>query len=502
MASRDMAVGKMILSALLFFGVSAAGAVTLVRNFPFRRDALIRRLEQRTGVKLTIGSFRERWFPPGFDAGQVRVTDREGDVLNIGAMRLECSYAGLLRNPATLDRIEVKGLRLAIDTKAGAARQILSSKVGVVIGAMRIEDGAIDVSSGTDGKPPVEFLVHSLTLHDLGPDRNLRFEVALHNPKPSGEVRARGTIGSLDAKDPGHASAAGDFTFTNADLTADDAITGLLNASGQFHGPLKMLAVKGTADVPRFEVRSSNHTVHIAARFDTTVNAMDGSAALNEIVTHFDRTTVTARGTVANDAGRPGKTLTVNATVEDGRVEDLVKLFSRDTPGMQGAIRFQARFTIPPGPPDFLTKLRAEGEFAIRHARFTNPNAQAPVNRLSASAEGESKQEAREHPVLATAEIHGRVMDRNGVARLTHVVFATPGVQGELAGTFALKPRNVDLNGKFETSGKLADTTSGFKALIVKAMGPLWPKKGKVKEIPFTITGRAGHPVFHLKLRD
>jgi hypothetical protein len=32
-------------------------------------------------------------------------------------------------------------------------------------------------------------------------------------------------------------------------------------------------------------------------------------------------------------------------------------------------------------------------------------------------------------------------------------------------------------------------------------MGPLWKKKASVKAIPFTISGKAPHPVFRLKLR-
>jgi hypothetical protein len=224
---------------------------------------------------------------------------------------------------------------------------------------------------------------------------------------------------------------------------------------------------------------------------------------LNGVAAHFNHTTVSATGSVESQPGRPAKQVTLDMAVHDGRIEDILLLFTdAATPAMQGQISLRGKFTVPPGPPGFLERLKVEGDFSIAHGRFTNPKTQVPVNRLSASGEGRPKHEEREDPTLATADIHGQVIDRDGIARLPSVVFEVPGVHGRLAGTFALPQKKIAMNGIIETTGKLGDTTSGLKTLLLKAIGPLWHKEASVKSIPFDITGTASHPVFRLKLRE
>jgi len=57
------------------------------------------------------------------------------------------------------------------------------------------------------------------------------------------------------------------------------------------------------------------------------------------------------------------------------------------------------------------------------------------------------------------------------------------------------------MNGVLHTTGKLSDTTtSGFKSLMLRVLGLLWPRDASVKSIPFHIGGKAPHPAFKLKL--
>jgi hypothetical protein len=68
-----------------------------------------------------------------------------------------------------------------------------------------------------------------------------------------------------------------------------------------------------------------------------------------------------------------------------------------------------------------------------------------------------------------------------------------------MRGTFNLLNRALDLRGVLETGGKLADATSGFKALVVKAITPFMKKNG-ITTVPFTIKGTSSHPEFPLDL--
>lgn len=498
-----------LLKAVAVLGILLIpGSFLAVKKIPFGKDQLIREIENRTKTHVTIGAFRQTWFPPGFDARQIRIADAGGDILTIDSAELEASYIGLIRTPKALRKLHTTGLRLALlaDSPGRAVNQIFGSSGSggaLAIAEVRIDDAKIAFLSLRSGDPPFSFLIHSLTLRDVGHNKPVKYSVALRNPRPAGEIHASGEFGPVDKSNPGHTPVSGDFTFEQADLTLPGAISGLLNAKGGFRGPVTRLACTGTVDIPRFQVVGSSHPVHIAAVFEAAVDGTTGDTALNRIVAHYNETTVFASGSVASQPGRKGKTIDLNTSVNNGRVEDLLILFTnRPVPAMQGAIGFHAKFLIPPGPPGFLTRLMMDGRFDIKQARFTNPNTQTPINRLSASAEGVPKQQQREYPTLATADAHGDVVDRNGIARLSNIVFQAPGIRGSLEGTFTLKQRQIDMHGILETNGKLADTTNGVKSALLKVMGPFWPKKAAIKSIPFAVTGKSSHPLFRLKLRE
>jgi hypothetical protein len=255
--------------------------------------------------------------------------------------------------------------------------------------------------------------------------------------------------------------------------------------------------------VPRFQVFGSTHAVHISSRFDATVDATTGNASLNQIVAHLSRTTVAASGQVMSTPRREGKTVALGVNIADGRIEDLLLLFTHaPAPAMEGSVHLQGKFVIPPHPPDFLSRLQVNGTFQIGRAHFTNRVTQSHVDRISESAHGESKHEQDFDPRLISADIRGVVADRGGIARLSGVSFDAPGLSAKLNGTFGLHNRTINMNGVLVTSGKLSDTTSGAKALLLKVIRPLWPKHGGEASVPFRIIGNASHPVFRLKLHQ
>jgi hypothetical protein len=144
-----------------------------------------------------------------------------------------------------------------------------------------------------------------------------------------------------------------------------------------------------------------------------------------------------------------------------------------------------------------LRKLDLAGSCGIGSGRFTNPDVQQPVNALTQSARGEDKKQQAEDPETALSSFTGQVSVKNGVATLSNVSFSAPGTRAQLQGTYNLVDRKVDLHGILYTNGKLSDTTSGFKALVLKAVGPFLKQKS-VTVVPFAITGTSSNPSFAL----
>ena len=152
---------------------------------------------------------------------------------------------------------------------------------------------------------------------------------------------------------------------------------------------------------------------------------------------------------------------------------------------------------VPPGPPGFLRKLDLAGSCGIGSGRFTNPKVQQPVNALTESANGENKKQQAEDPETVLSQLSGQVSVKDGVATLSNVSFTAPGTRAQIQGTYNLVDRKVDLRGTLYTSGKLDDTTSGFKAAVLKVVGPLLKQKS-VTVVPFAIAGTSSHPTFAL----
>jgi hypothetical protein len=102
-------------------------------------------------------------------------------------------------------------------------------------------------------------------------------------------------------------------------------------------------------------------------------------------------------------------------------------------------------------------------------------------------------------PTTVLSNLRGRVSANGGIARLSKFSFAEPGTLAEIEGTYNLVDKSLNLRGVLHTGGTLADTTSGFKSVVLKALGPFIKKKS-ITVVPFVIKGTSTDPSFALDL--
>ena len=131
--------------------------------------------------------------------------------------------------------------------------------------------------------------------------------------------------------------------------------------------------------------------------------------------------------------------------------------------------------------------------FGMNGSRFTSPNTQDSVDRISESAQGEKKKQEDEDPQTVLSEVHGNIQLRNEVTAISNGSFQVPGADAAVHGTYNLLNQRVDLHGTLDTRGHLSDTTSGFKAQVLKAITPMFKKRGDTRIVPFQITGSYGN---------
>ena len=207
-----------------------------------------------------------------------------------------------------------------------------------------------------------------------------------------------------------------------------------------------------------------------------------------------------SQGDVKGHPGQHGKTVMLTVDVAQGRIEDLLRLVTGLARSAEtGNVQLRTKVELPPGSQAFLTRLRLDGDFGIGSGHFTDPGIQEPVNRLAESAHGESKHQEQEDTSIALSNLKGHVSANHGIASVSRISFSEPGSFAELAGTYNLVDKKLDLRGVLHTSGKLADTKSGFTSLVLKAITPFMKKKS-VTVVPFSITGTSNDPSFTLDL--
>lgn len=506
--SRKLAVTTV--AALVFTFFLLVVFIFLEFYWPFRREAVLKALEEESLSKVSASAFHGTYFPrPGCVLEHVvfQHNPKAGTppLITIERMRIEGSFAGLLTRH--VKRVLVEGMRVLMPPRGTDEHFETPPRSSVVIDDL-IADGAIlQVAPRQVENPPLKFAFHKFTLSHIGSDGPASFKASLSNPVPPGEIITTGKFGPWNADDVGQTAVSGEYLFENADLSVFHGISGLLTSSGKFAGVLSHITVDGSTDVPHFAVTSSSHQVQLRAQFHAVVNGENGDTLLQKVTASFGKTTVWAEGSVAGTADREGKTALLDLAVREGRIQDLLLLFTKaPSAPMSGIVSCKAKVSLPPGKRPFLEKVELQGDFGIDAGSFTKSDTQEGVNSLSEGARGDKdrpKDEKDESdPETVLSDLKGHVLLKEGTARLSNLSFSVPGALAQMQGTYNLITEKVDLRGTLRTDAELSKTTHGIRALMLKVLDPFFKKKRGDYIAPVKITGTYEHPSFGLDLSD
>jgi hypothetical protein len=509
--STNHAVSRWFLigAAVVAGGLALAG-ILLALNWPFTEAAVTKTLEDRFARQVKIHKFRGTYFPPGCVAEGVDFLHRKRKdlppLITVETLTLRTGYTGLLRIAKLINYVQVRGLHIRVPPKdPNATRETfpLTNSVSgktLTIGEITTDNAVVEFLDKQLQEDKFILKIDHLMLDHVGESDPVTFHARFNNPEPPGEIRSDGRFGPWNEDDPASTQLSGSYSYEHANLGVFEGIAGTLSSKGKFSGTLGHIDAEGNVDIPDFKISSSRHTNHLASNFHAVVDGTNGDTVLTRVESHFGKTTIISQGDAKGRTGQHGKTVTLSMSVLQGRIEDLLGLFAGSTrPAEIGNVKLRTKVELPPGPQAFLKRLRLDGEFGIGSGHFTDPQIQEPVNRLAESARGESKQQEGADKSIVLSNLKGHVSAKVGIARLSKISFTEPGTLAELEGTYNLIDDKVNLHGVLHTSGKLADTKSGFKSLLLKALGPFIKKKS-ITVVAFVITGTASDPSFALDL--
>ena len=354
------------------------------------------------------------------------------------------------------------------------------------------------IPRSADSKPKV-WLLHRLKMRSVGLYTAMPFESQLTNAVPPGEITTSGTFGPWARSDPGETPLAGDFTFDHADLSVFKGLSGTLSARGSYRGQLERLEVDGETETPDFSVKISGHAVPLSTTYHAIVDGTNGDTTLDPVKATFVKSSLVARGGVYDVKGIDGRHVTLQITMEQGRLEDVMQLaVNSPKPPMVGSLSLLTNFKLPPGDADVVQQLQLDGAFAISNGRFTNPEVQTKVNELSSKASG--KKSRTERASAVASDFRGSFTLNRGTLVIPKVAFDVPGAVIELTGQYALEPETIDFSGHLFMDAKISQTTTGFKSLLLKAVDPLFRRNGKTV-VPIRINGTRKDPHFGVDVK-
>jgi hypothetical protein len=497
-------VWRFIPAMLLFILVAAS--VILCIFWPLRRAQVLKQLQEASQSKVQFADFHGTYFPrPGCLLEKVtfRLTSGQDSppFITVERLRIEGSFFGLLSKHVRL--IKVEGMRILVPPKGSADAFKTPQRSSIVIDDLVANEAILEFASLTPKDPSLKFYFRRFDLNAIGSSSPASFHADFVNPEPLGEIVTNGKFGPWNADGVGKTAVSGEYIFEKANLGVFGGIAGMLSSSGKFNGTLNHIAVEGDTDVPNFTVTSSEHPVPLKTNFQAVVDATTGDTFLNNVNAKFGTTTVSSRGSFTVE--EQGKIASIDFAAREGKIEDLLRLFSKETkPSMSGEVTFFAKALLPSGKQPFLEKVQLHGDFGVDGGTF-NEKTQEEVDNLSRSAQGMTDRLATDKELRDSGSVltnlKGHVVVQYGTAHFSNLSFKIPGAIARLHGSYDLVSEKIDLHGTLTTDSKPSSAVHGVKTLLLKVLDPLFKNHNRTDyTAPVQVTGTYAHPLFGLDL--
>lgn len=507
--------------AVAVTGAFIAASILAKRFQPMIREQAVRYLSERFDSDVQIGDLRIRM--PKLSVPELMLKRGQGTRVHVEgadislrtrggnsaapllAMRkfgFEVDLGILSADRKTVDRVAIEGLRINVPPKGsrpdlGGGEKKGSepeSKTDVLIERVSVKDAVLVLLPKDPKKTPLTFDIAQLELASAGTTGvPMKYDATLTIPKPPGNVQSKGTFGPWNTGSPGDTPLAGDYTFSNADLSVFKGIAGTLKSTGHFEGTLSSLTARGEASVPDFRLKKPGNPIALHTNFEALIDGTNGDTVLRPVRARLGSTSFTTAGSVIRreDVGRRSIGLRVN--MPDGQVRDLLRLAMKGDPFMEGRITLKTRIDIPPLTGKVSEKLRLDGTFEVRDGKFLRSNIQDQIDQLSRRGQGQPKNLQIDEVVSL---MRGSFRLEDEVLTFRSLTFGVPGADVDLAGNVDLDQDQLDLRGALRLRAKVSQTMSGWKRWALKPVDPFFAKNGAGTFLRIKVDGTSKEPKF------
>jgi hypothetical protein len=500
--------------AAAFAVVATIAAVLVYRwQMPRVRAEIVRILSGQLGARVELADlqvafgWRVRVEGRGLVLHHARETPGRPPLVAIERFTITAPALAALASPVHVESVEIERLEIFLPRRDGDAPDAERSREPldlrgpspVVIDSIVATGASLALESGTPDRPPKTFAIHRLTLTDAAFDRPVAFDAHLTNPTPAGVIRSNGRFGPWQSDEPVLTPVEGEYRFERADLGTIRGIDGALESTGRFRGPLEQLEVTGVTRTPDFSLDVGGAALPLETTFAAIVDGSNGDTRLHDVRATLGRTPIVARGGVLHTPGRKGRTVSLDVTIESGRLEDVLRLaIDEPTPPMSGRLTLTTALELPPGADRVAKRLGLDGSFTVDDLRFASDAIQDRIDEFSRRGRGRPQEREIRN---VTSAMRGRFRLQGGTLRLTDVRFAVRGGLVRLSGRYVLDGGALDFSGTVRLDARASETMTGWKSWVLKPLDPLLAKDGAGTVLPITVRGTAKRPRFGVDVR-
>jgi hypothetical protein len=425
-------------------------------------------------------------------------------LIKIRRVTFRTGIFGLFERHIRIHTVQLEGLVITMPPKESGARPAfhatdvnLARKYPVMIDEIYADNALISILRADTSKPPREFPIQHLHIQKFSFDGPADFQAQLTNAIPKGEIDAAGQFGPWIPDEPRQLPVSAHYIFKNADMGTLRGLRGTLQSTGAFSGPLDYLNVKGTTEVPDFQLRIADHPVSLHTDFTAIVDGTNGNVILKPVIAHFRHTTFVVNGEVVDlQKAQKGRTILLDVVSKEARIEDLLYLtVKHDPPIMTGDTKFTGKMEIREGDEDLTNKLTVNGIFDVAESHFTSPGVQEKIDSLSRRGQGHPDDKNIDYVV---SDLKGNFALARGVIDFSTLNFSVTGATVDLRGTYGMENGALDFHGHLLLDAKLSQTMTGTKSFFLKAVDPFFKGKNGGSSLPIKVTGTREHPEYGL----
>ncbi len=381
---------------------------------------------------------------------------------------------------------------------AQSAAPNAAPNTGVIIQEVTIQHATLTLLAREAHKVPLQFSIQRMRLESVGAGVGMKYEAALINAKPPGNIQSTGVFGPWSAQEPGETPLAGEYRLDHADLGGFNGIAGTLRSTGRFDGKLSAINASGDAFIPNFRLRMAGNPVPLSARFTVLVDGGNGNTILKPVVARLGSTSfTTSGGIIRHEAGLP-RAISLDVSMPDGDLRDVLRLAMRGEPFMEGRLALKTKIDIPPLTGKVREKLKLDGHFEVQDGKLLHSNIQNQLNGLSRRAQGNPQAGEADQ---AVSQMSGVFQLDNAVVHFNQLSFGVPGAKLDLAGNYDLDADSLAFGGTVKLQATVSEMVTGWKRWALKPVDRFFEKEGAGTFLRFHIGGTSRRPKFGLDLR-